>query len=58
VGSAAINSWGFGSIRIVITHGNNRRRWAPHDVWIAMNGTDLPADRLQQDRAANAFGAV
>ncbi|WBH17648.1 asparaginase domain-containing protein [Sphingomonas radiodurans] len=30
---------------------------APAGVWIAMNGTMFPADRVRKDRAANAFVA-
>ncbi|MBS0284753.1 MAG: asparaginase, partial [Proteobacteria bacterium] len=28
---------------------------APAGVWIAMNGTIFPADKVRKDRAANAF---
>ncbi|WP_137786053.1 asparaginase domain-containing protein [Sphingomonas sp. 3P27F8] len=31
---------------------------APAGVWIAMNGTIFPADRVRKDRAANAFVPV
>lgn len=33
-------------------------QFAPPGVWIAMNGTIFPADRVRKDRAANAFVPV